>query len=324
MPIWRVTGPGRVPELPQPRGPILVTGAAGFVGGHLIRALHAAWPEVSVVTPAIDVRDAAAVADAIRMAQPACCVHLAAIASIPQAAADQDAAWQVNLHGTLNVAAAIAAHAPDCQMLFVSSADAYGASFKGSVALTEAAPLAPMNVYGATKAAADLALGSLAYQGLRVVRMRPFNHSGMGQAPEFVLASFARQIARIEAGLQPPEVQVGRLDTMRDFLDVRDVCAAYLACIARPEALPPGTILNIASGTPRRVGGVLESLLAMSPAAITVRGQDGRVRDTDIMSAAGNAGLAQSLLGWRPMIAWDDTLNSVLSDWRARVAAGAP
>jgi len=103
------------------------------------------------------------------------------------------------------------------------------------VPVTEAAVLAPTNTYGATKAAADLALGALAQAGLRVIRIRPFNHVGRGQSDSFVVASFARQIARIEAGEQPSTLSVGNLEAARDFLDVRDVCAAYVACCLRAE-----------------------------------------------------------------------------------------
>ena len=218
-----------MPESPPPFGPVLVTGAGGFVGRHLVAALRAAWPEAVVLEFDGDVRDRAAVASRIRAVRPASCVHLAAISSIPAAAQDQALAWQVNLHGALHVADAILAHAPDCQMVFASSADAYGSSFRAKSALDENARLAPMNVYAATKAAADLALGSMAERGLRVVRLRPFNHIGAGQSPDFVVASFARQIARIGAGLQPAVLKVGRLDTCRDFLD----CAGCLRGVCR-------------------------------------------------------------------------------------------
>ena len=302
-------------------GRILVTGAEGFVGRHLVAALRKAWPAVELLTPEVDVRDPRAVAGMVKHAAPDSLVHLAAISSVMQAGADQDEAWRVNLHGALHVAQAILAQAPACQMLFVSSADAYGASFRAGVALDEKAPLAPMNIYGATKAAADLALGALAAQGLRVVRVRAFNHIGPGQSADFVVASFARQIARIEAGLQPPVLRVGRMDTYRDFLDVRDVCAAYRACIARRAALGPGTILNIASGQARRVGDVLDEMLALAGVKAEVEAEAPRVRDTDIVRACGDAGLAGSLLVWAPRNAWPDTLRAVLDDWRARVSA---
>lgn len=303
-------------------GPILVTGADGFVGRHLIATLKARWPATPVLTPGFDVRDSAACGDAVRAARPASCIHLAAISSVSQAAAAEAEAWQVNLHGTLNLAYAILEHAPRCRMVLVSSADAYGGSFRGGVAVDEAMPLAPMNLYGATKAAADLALGSLAVtHGLAAVRLRPFNHTGAGQSAGFVIASFARQIALIEAGLQPPVLRVGRLDTARDFLDVRDVCAAYAACLERQDPLPAGTIINIASGVPRRIGDILGDLLAMSSAAITVEAEAARIRDTDILIAIGNAGAARALLGWAPAIAWEQTLATVLDDWRQRVVA---
>jgi GDP-4-dehydro-6-deoxy-D-mannose reductase len=298
---------------------ILVTGADGFVGRHLLPALRTAFPHAAILTPQIDIRDEAAVASAVRTLTPGCCVHLAAISSIAGAAQDREQAWQVNLHGTLHVANAILTHAPECRMIFVSSADAYGGSFRSGAPLDEAAPLAPMNLYGATKAAADLALGSLACQGLRVVRVRPFNHIGAGQSADFAIASFARQIARIEAGLQPPVLQVGRLDTFRDFLDVRDVCRAYVACLSRGDALAPGAIINIASGVARRIGDVLQELVALSGVALEVRTETPRWRETDILRASGDAARAGSLLGWAPAVPWQDTLSSVLEDWRARV-----
>jgi GDP-4-dehydro-6-deoxy-D-mannose reductase len=300
-------------------GRILLTGAAGFVGGHVLNALREAWPSAELLTPDTDVRDAGAVARMVAETSPDCLVHLAAISSVMHAAQHQNEAWQVNLHGALHVAQAILDHVPSCQMLFVSSADAYGASFRAGVPLDETAPLAPMNIYGATKAAADLALGALATQGLRLVRLRAFNHIGPGQSPDFVVASFARQIARIESGQQPPVLHVGRLDTFRDFLDVRDVCAAYVACIAYRDTLPPGSIFNIASGRARRVGDVLGELVALAGVAAEVQTEAPRVRDTDIVRAEGDASHAAALLGWSPRIAWTETLRSVLDDWRARV-----
>ena len=131
-------------------------------------------------------------------------------------------------------------------------------------ALTEAAALNPMNIYGATKAAADLALGAMASDGLRIIRARPFNHTGPGQTPAFVVSAFARQVARIMTGRQPASLSVGALDPLRDFLDVRDVCACYAACLRQADAIPSGTILNIASGQARRIGDVLDELLAVA------------------------------------------------------------
>jgi GDP-4-dehydro-6-deoxy-D-mannose reductase len=297
---------------------ILVTGASGFVGRHLMTALAVAYPSAALLSPDLDVRDAAAVETAVRAGRPDVCIHLAAVSAIPAAQKAPDHAWQVNLHGTLHLAWALSRHAADCQMLFMSSADAYGDSFRTGLKLDETARLAPMNVYGETKAAADFVLAGMAAQGLRVVRLRPFNHVGPGQTPHFVVAAFARQIVRIAAGLQPPVLQVGNLDTWRDFLDVRDVCAAYVACIARRDVLEPGIVLNVASGVARRIGDVLAELAAHAGVAMEINVDASRVRATDIRMACGNAARARERLDWMPVIPWEQTLRDVLDDWQGR------
>lgn len=298
---------------------ILLTGAGGFVGRHLVPALRAAFPEARLHTAPFDVTDRTAVESAVRTAQPDACLHLAAIAAIPAARQDPDRAWDVNLRGTLNLARAVLEHAPQCQFLFPASADAYGASFKSGLPLTEEAPLAPLNVYGATKAAASMAVNAMAAEGLRAVSLRPFNHTGPGQTPDFVVPSFARQVARIEAGLQAPVITVGALDSWRDFLDVRDVCAAYVESVRQADRIAPGLVLNVASGVPRRVGDILEQLIRIGGVRAEVETEASRLRPADIPTATGDATRIRALLGWQPQTAWDQTLRDVLDDWRRRV-----
>ena len=266
---------------------ILVTGAAGFAGGHLLAALRAQLT-ASLVH----------------------CVHLAAISATGDARNEPGLAWRVNLEGMLNVAAAMQAEAPEGHLLFVSSAGAYGATFRTHGHLNEDAALAPLNTYAATKAAADLALGAMAAEGLRVIRLRAFHHAGSGQR-----ADFARQIALIERRSQPPVLRVGALDSKRDFLDMLDV-AAYMAAIKRADTVAPETILNIASGVSRRIGDMLDALLAQSSARITVETDQARLRPSDIPHAASNPARAHAVLGWRPSIEWTTTRNDVLADWR--------
>ena len=307
---------GMAGEAGPPRR-VLLTGADGFVGRHLRAALAAAYPDAALLTDRIDLRDGAAVTAAVADARPDVCVHLAAIATLAAARADEDQAWDVNLHGSLRLARALLRHAPDCQMLFVSSADAYGGGV--GAAIGEDTPLAPQNPYAATKAAADLALGAMAQQGLRVVRARPFNHTGPGQSADLVIPAFARQVARIAAGLQPPLMRVGNLDTWRDFLDVRDVCAAYVACIDRRAALAPGQIINIGSGRALRIGDMLAELMALAGVAAEVRTDAARARAGDVARTVADPARARALLGWAPAIPWSRTLADVLDDWRARV-----
>ncbi len=308
---------------------ILVTGASGFVAVHLVPRLISAFPGAVLTLcgggpgmVALDVTDAAAVDALVAAVQPEGCVHLAAVSAIPAARREPDLAWRVNLHGTLALARAVLRHAPACCFLYVSSADIYGRSFRAGAALDERAVPAPMNTYGATKAAADLAVGAMAAEGLRAVRLRPFNHTGPGQSEAFVVPAFARQVARVAAGLQPPLLQVGALDPFRDFLDVRDVCDAYVACLARRDGLEPGAILNIASGMPRRIGGVLDDLLRLAGVQAQPETGAGLLRPAEIPTASGDAALARRLLDWAPRIAWEDTLRDVLADWGTRVRAG--
>ena len=207
--------------------------------------------------------------------------------------------------------------------MFASSAETYGGTFRRGVPLDESAPLAPLNLYAVTKAAADLALGGMVEQGLRVVRVRPFNHTGRGQSPQLVVAAFARQVARIAAGRQEPVIHTGNLDPRRDFLDARDVCAAYIACVARRDALEPGTILNIASGVPRRIGDILEDLKALAGVVAETRIDPARARATDMQVACGDATRARALLDWSPAKPWHETLRQVMDDWLHRAGTEA-
>jgi GDP-4-dehydro-6-deoxy-D-mannose reductase len=299
---------------------ILITGAHGFVGSHLRTALARTYPGASVIAGAADLRDMAAVAAMVAAAAPDSCVHLAALSAVSQVSADYETAWAVNLHGTLHLARALRASTPACRLIFASSAEVYGGSFNSGRPLDESAPLSPNTDYGATKAAADLALGAMAHEGLDVVRLRLFNHTGPGQSSAFVVSAFARQLAAIQLGQQAPLMNVGALDNARDFLDVRDVCAAYIAALTS-DSLVPGTVLNIASGIVRRIGDVLDELRTIAGLDVPVHIDQARLRPSDIPFACGDASCARRLLNWSPTIPWHQTLADLLNDWHARLRA---
>jgi GDP-4-dehydro-6-deoxy-D-mannose reductase len=292
---------------------IAVTGAQGFVGRHLLPRLAADFPAARVLGSDFDVRDRAAVAKFFAAEQPDVCVHLAAVSAIGAAGADPARAWAVNLDGSRNIAEAILAGKPECRMIFVSSSEVYGASFNTGAALDETAPLAPLNLYAETKAAAEGALAALCAKGLRLLRLRPFNHTGPGQSEAFVAPAFALQIARIEAGLMPPVIRVGALTPERDFLDVRDVCRAYSLAVRRFDDLPGNNVMNIASGAAVRIGAILDLLLARARCPISVAEDPARLRTVEIPRAVGDASYAAAALGWRPEIALRDTLDNVLA-----------
>jgi GDP-4-dehydro-6-deoxy-D-mannose reductase len=317
---------------------ILITGAGGFVGPHLVRELASRFGRNVVIAATsrdggwragigemlpLDICDADALDRMVRDVAPTRVVHLAAVSSPVDVAADPSVAWRVNVLGTRAVAEAIMRHAPHCPLIFAGSGLVYGACESAGRAAGETAALAPVGDYAATKAAADLALGALAAKGLKSVRLRLFNHTGPGQKQTFVVPGFAAQIARIEAGDQAPVIRVGNLDAARDFLDVRDVAAAFALCVERATKLPPGVILNIASGVPRTIRSVLEGLLALSRVPIRCEIDPARLRPSDLPVLVGDAGLARQLLGWRPRQDFADTLASVLASWRVRIAGNA-
>jgi GDP-4-dehydro-6-deoxy-D-mannose reductase len=148
-----------------------------------------------------------------------------------------------------------------------------------------------------------------------------FNHTGPGQTEEFVVPSFAAQIARIETGLQPPVITVGNLDATRDFLDVRDVTSAYALVILKSADLDPGLVLNIASGAPRTIRSVLDELLTLSCAEITVESDPSRMRLNDTPVYVGSGEAARRLLGWAPRHSFSATLSEVLAYWHHTAGA---
>lgn len=313
--------------------PLLLTGAGGFVGGYLLPALNARGVQTEHIvattvlketvkgareTLHLDLSDAVSIKNVIQGVQPGIIVHLAAIAVPSEARRNQDLAWKVNFEGTRHLAAATLSQVPDARFVFTGSAESYGATFNEVTGLVpETAALRPATAYGATKAAADIMLGQLANDGLDVVCTRSFNHTGPGQVPDYVVPAFAEQIARIEAGLQEPVLQVGNLDAARDFLDVRDVVRAYAAAALGP--LAPGGLraFNVCSGEARPIQSILDGLLALSDISIRVETDPDRLRPSDVPHAAGDNRALRKAFDWTPEITFEQTLRDTLDYFRA-------
>ena len=314
---------------------ILVTGAGGFVGRTLLPRLRAGFPDAVLIgagrdgqvrgTDAglpFDLLQPEAFADMVAAARPDAVLHLAAQADVAASFRDPAGSWRANLVGTVAFGEAVLRAAPQAAFLFVSSGEIYGLGFQAGLPLAEEAAFSPANPYAASKAAADLAIGEMALRGLRAVRLRPFSHTGPGQAPHYVVAAFARQVALIEAGRQAPVIRTGALDRWRDLLDVQDVCAAYVRVLDLADRLPPGLAINLCSGRPHRVGDVLAELMALAGVEARVEEAASLLRPTDVEHVQGDPSRARAVLGWSPAIPWQDTLRSVLDDWRSRIAAG--
>lgn len=312
------------------RGPIVVTGANGFVGRHLMHALRArgeprliAWHRQLSAAPCsssapsvrvVDVLDRDAVRRAIAEDRPAQIYHLAGAPHVGDSWRNSLPTLQVNVLGTHHLLEAVRLEHPACRVLVVTSAMIYK---PGPDALDEQAALVPSNPYGLSKLAQDqLAHLTAAQDGLDVVVARPFNHVGPGQNPSFAIASFCRQIAMIEAGLMPPDMRVGNLDARRDLTDVRDVVAAYLQIMDDAQR---GEAFNVCSGTAYRIGDLLDTLRALASVPITTSSDPDRMRPSDIPLLLGSATRLTHTLGWTPTIPIEVTLADTLAWWRAEV-----
>lgn len=309
---------------------VLVTGAGGFVGPYLVRALAAHGHEVhGLVRPADvtrlaalpmathtgDLLDAPALGALVGRIVPEAICHLAALSLVPEAERDPAAAYRVNVDGTLAVLGALRDRAPKARLLFVGSGDSYGAVLSDELPIDEDVPLRPLSVYGASKAAADLtaAQWGRAY-GLDVVRARPFNHTGPGQRPTFVSPALAKQIAAIEAGRQPPALRIGNLDPVRDLSDVRDVAAGYAALLERGMS---GHVYNLCSGIGRSIREVVEVFRALARVPIEVVQDPALVRPVEVPRVVGSAERATADTAWRPTIPFEQTANDLLEWWRS-------
>jgi GDP-4-dehydro-6-deoxy-D-mannose reductase len=296
---------------------VLVTGAGGFVGPRLCARIARDGAACIACKREVDVTDREAVAKAIRDSQPDAIVHLAARTSVAESFEDPEGFRRVNVLGTRHVLEEAAAHAPAARVLLVGSGQVYGTAAPGAAPFPETAPFRPDSPYASSKAEADRLGAEWARRGLDVVRARPFNHTGPGQSDRFVAASFARQIAEIEAGRRPPELWVGNLDSVRDLLDVADVVEAYARLLERGV---PADAYNVSRGHGSSVRDLLDGLLALSPrrSGIEVRVDPARVRPTD--ASAGSSERLRAAAGWEPRVPLGETLGRVLGDWRRRVS----
>jgi len=295
---------------------VFVTGAEGFVGGHLLPRLESDGHDVVATDRELDVGDAAAVDAFVAKLRPDAIVHLAAVSSVPESRREPTLTYRVNFLGTRSILAAATRHAPDSRVLLVGSSDEYGSAEPDAPAFTEASPLRPESPYSRTKAAASLLGADFAERGLGVVRVRAFNHTGPGQSDVFVVSSFARQLAEIESGRREPLMRVGNLDSVRDFLDVRDVVEAYVRLL---EPGVPPAVYNVASGRGLRIGAILERLCSFATRRPTIETDPARMRPTD--RSVGDASRLRAATGWEPRVAFDDTLAELLQDWRRRISA---
>lgn len=338
---------GSVASPPSPPGPepvrILVTGADGFVGGHLLRALardrehrlfaghgpHTApgaaasiarleGLDAGIEVLPLDVTSTASLAAAIAHARPDQVYHLAAQSSVGRSFDDPIGTWEVNATGTLRLAEALRATGASTRLLVISSVEVYGAVPLEQQPIDESYPLRPSTPYGASKAAAEIAaLQAAAAGGLEVIVARSFNHAGPGQDERFVFPGMALQLARMQHNDFERVLRVGNLQVHRDYLDVRDVVRAYLTLMQAGES---GGIYNVCSGQSRSLETLVTRLAELSGTGARIEVDPERLRPVDIPVQYGSAERLRAL-GWEPRITLEQTLTDLLVEARERVAA---
>ena len=306
---------------------VLVTGAAGFAGSHLLEHLSAqgdvaAWsrrdPPQEVVQLArwkqIDLLDRERVRAVIANLRPAFVYHCAGAAHVARSWKDTTVPLAGNVLTTHYLLDAIRRAGSPCRVLVTGSAAVYNTS---SYPLTEDAPLAPASPYALSKLAQEqLGQRALAEDGIDVIVARSFNHTGPRQSPAFAAAGMARQIAQIERGDAPPVIRVGNLDAKRDLTDVRDTVRAYTALMERGLA---GTTYNVASGVARSIRAVLDALVARSRVPVAIESDPALFRPNDTPIVLGDATRLRAATGWVPLIGFDRMLDDLLDYWRASV-----
>jgi GDP-4-dehydro-6-deoxy-D-mannose reductase len=312
---------------------VLVTGVSGFVGGHLAEHLidsedqvvglsaSGRWPEAlahlarSVRIEPIDLAECAEadLADLIARKQPEAIYHLAAQSNPQASVADPRGTWALNLGGTLNLLEAVRSSGLKPRVVLVSSGVCYGNPGPEHLPVSERCPLRPNNPYAASKGAADL-LGVQHFlaHGTNVVMARPFNHSGPRQSATYVLAALARQVAEVEAG-RVGRVEVGNLDVVRDFTDVRDVVRAYRLLASRGNG---GEVYNLGTGQGTRLSDALAILKTLAKTPIEVHVDPARLRPVDQPLLVADASKLRAATGWEPRYRIEQTLADTLDFWR--------
>ena len=306
----------------------LIIGAAGFVGKYLIDHLaDEGWDVAATRLPdenmdtcvpvyELDLLEPNSVAVLLEETKPECIFHLAAQSSVAIAWEKPALTVDVNIKGAGNLLEAVRKMEKPPRILLIGSCEEYGYVQPEEIPIKEDTPLRPGNIYAVTKVAQGM-LGQVyarAY-GLEIIVIRAFNHAGPGQSETFAIPSFCKQVAMIEAGLAPPVIRVGNLDAKRDFTDVRDVVRAYRLLAEKGES---GEVYNVGSGRAVSLGEVLEMILSMSEANISVEQDSERMRPADVPVIEADVAKLRERTGWVAELAIEATLLDTLDVWRQK------
>ena len=293
---------------------VLVTGAGGFAGSHLVEHLVASLEPGRVVAwtrQDVDLLDRDAVRAAVRELRPSQIYHCAGLAHVADSWRETAKPLETNVLGTEYLFDALRVEHIPCRVLVPGSATVYGPSAEP---IAENATIAPASPYAISKLAQEqLALRAVHEDGLDVIVTRSYNHTGPRQTPAYVAPSIARQIARIEHGAGEPVIKVGNVEARRDLTDVRDVVRAYVALMQKGTT---GVIYNVGSGVARSIQSILEALVSRSKIPVRIEVDPALMRPNDVPVIVGDCSRLVAATGWQPTIPFDQMLDDLLSYWR--------
>ena len=316
----------------------LITGITGFVGSHLAEMIleeHPDWEvhgtkrwrsprenlsniEEKVQLHDCDLTDLTSLIRVLDEVKPDRIFHLAAQSYVMMSYRAPTATIDSNVNGTINLFEAIRTLGQDPLIHACSSSEVYGQVRDEDIPIREDTPFRPASPYAVSKVGEDMAgyMYHHAY-GLKIIRTRMFTHSGPRRGEVFVDSAFARQVARIEAGVQDPVLVVGNLDSVRTFADVRDVVRAYWMLL---EKCPPGEVYNIGGESTMTIREMLDMLLDMTDrkGKIEVRVDPALLRPADVTNQVPSSQKFKEATGWEPKIPYSETLRDMLEYSRER------
>jgi GDP-4-dehydro-6-deoxy-D-mannose reductase len=304
---------------------VLVTGATGFAGSHLVAHLQAAgdevwglirvseqdqeWPFRPLVG---DLLDVASLHTAVAEAKPDVIYHLAGQADVGLSWREPFLTMSLNAGGTANVLDAVVKWGRP-RVVAVTSADVYGRLPVDAMPINGRSQTNPHHPYGVSKAAASDLLKIYAKRyDLPVIEARPFNHIGPNQALGFVVPDFASQMAAIALKQRSATMKVGNLDAERDFTDARDVVRAYRLLAEKGRA---GETYLICSGTPVPIHYLLHTLADIAGVTLDIELDSARMRPSDTPILYGSYDKIRQEVGWRPEIPLRQSLSDAFQEW---------
>ena len=310
---------------------ILITGAGGFVGKHLVEALLARGesdifvsinkrsggledliPQDHIISSDLTILSEAA--NLIKTSAPDVIYHLASLSVVHSSNAEAGKVLTNNLALQYNLLESVRLYASKARVVVISSGNVYGDADPSHIPMNEDCPLRPLNPYAVSKLSQEfLSLEYHLASALDVVILRPFNHTGSGQTTDFIVPMLGEQFVAIRNGLAEPIIQVGNIESKRDFTDVRDMCEAYILAADKGVS---GEVYNIGSGVGVSVKEIIEEYENLTNQKVRVEVDPTKVRTKDVPILVCDSSKFRSLTGWSPRISLHDTLKSVLEYWK--------